>query len=463
MSSTRSRLPGISSPPSARATSPRWSMSRTSGPARSSRETDRGCSPQSTASTAPRTRASPSTRRATQSGDFFDSFNLTDFENYFSVVRTLRGVFDSLAPLPGRRKAVAFIGVGIPLDDGFGKPVTGGPAVEVMELLNQAFRAAQRANVNVYPLDPGGLRAPYNMGQGSQDPGNPGFYNREFLKTVAENTGGIAVVDTNDAHARNPAGAARERLLLPARLRAGEHARGGTLSQDRSSRGDAGRHGAHPEWLLRVQPSHAEVGGSAGAAGLGPRARGHSSEDRPDDAPGDAAAGDAREEEGHARHCGRAHSTVAAPGHRGRPGDRPSHRGVQPRRRAARGAEADDSGDAQAPRRRDAGRLRTALEPRTRPRPLPHPRSRREPHRRRPAQARRPGRRPVRSRRGPVAAKRQRLHRRRHPRLSRRAAVALRTGVDDAASARVGSRRRRSRSSCPRRRRRSASSTETSR
>ena len=65
--------------------------------------------------------------------------------------------------------------------------------------LQNAFREAGEANVNVYSLDPGGLRAPYDSVVASATPANPGFLNRQFLSTVAESTGGFAIVETNDA------------------------------------------------------------------------------------------------------------------------------------------------------------------------------------------------------------------------------------------------------------------------
>jgi VWFA-related protein len=128
---------------------------------------------------------------------FFDCFNVTDGGLYLSLVDTLRGVVESLASLPGRRKAVVLVSVGIPFDPEVQD--SSGVADQVRTNMNENYRAAQRANVNVYPLDPGRLRAPYNMAVASANQANPGVLNREFLKTVAENTGGIAVVETNDA------------------------------------------------------------------------------------------------------------------------------------------------------------------------------------------------------------------------------------------------------------------------
>jgi VWFA-related protein len=128
---------------------------------------------------------------------FFDAFNSMAGTLYLSLVQTLRGVVDSLAALPDRRKALVLVSVGIPWD--VEVKDSSGVADQIRVEMNDCYRAAQRANVNVYTLDPGGLRASFDLGVPSANPANPGLLNREFLKTVSENTGGVAVTDTNDA------------------------------------------------------------------------------------------------------------------------------------------------------------------------------------------------------------------------------------------------------------------------
>jgi hypothetical protein len=56
----------------------------------------------------------------------------------------------------------------------------------LLQELLKGFAAAQRANVNIYSLDPGGLRP------------SPSNLNSDFLKAVSSNTGGFAITDTND-------------------------------------------------------------------------------------------------------------------------------------------------------------------------------------------------------------------------------------------------------------------------
>jgi len=147
----------------------------------------------------------------------FDMFNLDNTASYLGTLRLIQSVAEDLAPLAERRKALVLVSVGIPT-------VTPGPDVSTAgsgnvggsEALRDVWRsvqasldAAQQANVTIYGLDPGGLRAPgvYDRG-GTQSTGrvrtgdptglHPGRPNQDFLKTVSENTGGFAITDTNE-------------------------------------------------------------------------------------------------------------------------------------------------------------------------------------------------------------------------------------------------------------------------
>jgi hypothetical protein len=71
--------------------------------------------------------------------------------------------------------------------------------------MQNAFNRAQRSNVNVYTFDPAGLNGLagyFAMRQMAREnppyipPADPGVYS-DYLKAVADNTGGRAVVDTN--------------------------------------------------------------------------------------------------------------------------------------------------------------------------------------------------------------------------------------------------------------------------
>jgi VWFA-related protein len=131
----------------------------------------------------------------------WDRFDPALATNYSATVNTLRRVSEYLADLPERRKALAFVSVGIPLDFSAAGPVEalGGSAdltgvtQNLITDLSETLRAAQRANVNIYAFDPGGLRA-----GGTGDLGSPGWLSRLFLRTLSEGTGGFAVVDNND-------------------------------------------------------------------------------------------------------------------------------------------------------------------------------------------------------------------------------------------------------------------------
>ena len=140
----------------------------------------------------------------------FDSF---DRSASTGVINTLATICQYLSELPQRRKAMVLVSVGLPIDWDLAQPslisqtdpasasesgMVGGLVGRLQDLL----MSAQRANVNIYSLDPGGLRAPlarYSALTGKADfVLNPGQKNREFLKSVSEGTGGFAVIDTND-------------------------------------------------------------------------------------------------------------------------------------------------------------------------------------------------------------------------------------------------------------------------
>ncbi len=119
------------------------------------------------------------------------------FERY--SLQTLRSVTESLAAIPHRRKAVFFISPGIPIDfEALATPMKYGDigdpqgvaSVHVNEM-RATFRQAQLANVNIYCIDIHGLDA---------SPGGSDTFKleREFLQTVSENTGGFAIVNTNE-------------------------------------------------------------------------------------------------------------------------------------------------------------------------------------------------------------------------------------------------------------------------
>jgi VWFA-related protein len=109
---------------------------------------------------------------------------------------TLKGVADALIEGPERRKALVYIGRGIALDysnvttqigPGASGFLEGAIFNDVLEYeMQKIFENAQRANVAVYAIDPTGLDVEEDNRR------------RDYLETLAANTGGIAVTDSNE-------------------------------------------------------------------------------------------------------------------------------------------------------------------------------------------------------------------------------------------------------------------------
>lgn len=122
------------------------------------------------------------------------------------AVPTLDTVASRLATAPGRRKALMFISVGIALSLS-ATDACGGQLADVMK---GVFRKAQRANVNIYGIDPAGLGG-YDQylrfraaqyGRETQIPGRRRVPRnmrtlQDFMRVLAEQTGGRAVINTN--------------------------------------------------------------------------------------------------------------------------------------------------------------------------------------------------------------------------------------------------------------------------
>jgi VWFA-related protein len=127
-----------------------------------------------------------------------------DLANCYSdavQIEAVERVAQALQSLPQQRKILLYVSVGHAI-----KPVVSVITREVdpcnvlaRDAMNAAFRAAQLANVTIEAVDVEGLVVG-QVGHGpNQDPfGNKTTLKVEFLRTMAETTGGRAIVNSND-------------------------------------------------------------------------------------------------------------------------------------------------------------------------------------------------------------------------------------------------------------------------
>lgn len=127
--------------------------------------------------------------------------NMTSLELFDRYsVGTLSRAAEILADIPQRRKALFYISNGVPFDVTMMAPrrqgnVSGNPdydqagrAAWIKAEMDEVFRNAQLANVNIHAVDPGAL-----------DTLQPGFDpRRDFLIAVSENTGGYPIINRDD-------------------------------------------------------------------------------------------------------------------------------------------------------------------------------------------------------------------------------------------------------------------------
>ena len=114
--------------------------------------------------------------------------------DYMASIMVVQDAADFLIALPQRRKSLVYISGGMGID--LTIPRISGPifprgtanecGATVVDSMYRLFTNAQRSNVTVYGVDPMGLRA--SGGSGVVD----------WLQTVSDNTGGHAIVNTND-------------------------------------------------------------------------------------------------------------------------------------------------------------------------------------------------------------------------------------------------------------------------
>jgi VWFA-related protein len=129
--------------------------------------------------------------------------------NARNALDTLRNVADFLSGIRGRRKALLYFSEGIdyPIYDIFDAR----DASQVVQSTKDAITAAARANVNFFTIDPRGLVGlPDENMDLTAPPEDPSLrldtqglmdelrLSQDSLRTLAEETGGIALVNTND-------------------------------------------------------------------------------------------------------------------------------------------------------------------------------------------------------------------------------------------------------------------------
>jgi len=140
---------------------------------------------------------------------------------YENAVNTLRNVADFLVAVPQRRKSLIWVSPGVPVDPEANAPqLIQGPSggqpgnsmadreamMRLFGELPEIFRRAQRANVSIYPIDPGGPGGmeQYIMARVQKRRDAMEFAHKQanlladFAMMMAENTGGHAVLNTNE-------------------------------------------------------------------------------------------------------------------------------------------------------------------------------------------------------------------------------------------------------------------------
>src|SRR5579862_1141057 len=140
-----------------------------------------------------------------------------DYLYYQYSENILQELANYLIAIPQRRKTLIYVSSGVPIDPSANAPhlVGGGGSiggreemVRLYEDLGDIFKRAQRANVNVYPVDPsgpGGVEDAVNL-ECLKLKGIPCLeqahatanLSHDYLLEQADNTGGRATINTND-------------------------------------------------------------------------------------------------------------------------------------------------------------------------------------------------------------------------------------------------------------------------
>lgn len=142
-----------------------------------------------------------------------DNLNQRDPDIQFMLgsINTMLSVMDAFVEVPHTRKSLIWITPGIPHDvevaigpikaptpkDSYSMIGADGHR-RILDLTKDLFDLARRANVPVYPIDPGGVDGLRNWLAATQRPTVKATWSMDHILTTAANTGGDAVVNTTD-------------------------------------------------------------------------------------------------------------------------------------------------------------------------------------------------------------------------------------------------------------------------
>jgi len=122
---------------------------------------------------------------------------------YQASVATLEKVAELLTDVAHQRKVLMYISVGVPVPawsgQAIGQDTLSGAASQLRQQMTELFRLARLSNVNVYSFNPAGLDGLANYFLSHKDFSPDAGLHTDYLRVVADNTGGRAVIDTNNA------------------------------------------------------------------------------------------------------------------------------------------------------------------------------------------------------------------------------------------------------------------------
>ena len=127
---------------------------------------------------------------------------VADPQFWTAAALTVRNIMESLVAIPHARKGLIWVTPGVPMDV---QAAAKGDHIHLrlMDLTKEIFATARRANVPVYPIDPCGLFGLKAFVTGGRmdlpdEPGAPWVRAMDHIMASAANTGGHAIVNTND-------------------------------------------------------------------------------------------------------------------------------------------------------------------------------------------------------------------------------------------------------------------------